>query len=254
MAKRDISSLHDASTQADYALEAAVIDIWIASLHATATGVVQAIALLDDVERARAARFVKPEHQRRFVISHSVLRQLLAAYLDMSPHAIVYAHHPHGKPYVSDRDDVQFNMAHTQDMAIYAFATRPVGVDIESSVAQLDEQGIAERFFAAEEIAYLNKRVGHARHLAFLRAWTRKEAYLKAEGSGLSYPLRHCVVSSDSDSYAQLLHLNGDVSAAQAWELYPVPVPQDYLAAVAIASCATASATQQATRLRVRYV
>ena len=193
-------------------------------------------SLLDQAEQARALRFHFEHHRQRFIVSHAYLRTLLSSYLSIDPAAIVYSYQTHGKPQVNNTLGLHFNMSHSGDYALYAFAHHEIGVDIEALRESIDKGAIAQRFFSATEAAYLNSLQGEVQRQAFFRAWTRKEAWLKAQGSGLHYPLNQCEVSMDSDNSAALLSLAGDTSAAATWGLYPVAVPSGYLAAVAVAT------------------
>jgi 4'-phosphopantetheinyl transferase len=126
-----------------------------------------------------------------FVLSHAVLRRLLAPYCDRTPSQLAFAYGLHGKPALAvGMGDVRFNMTHSGCVAAYALARdREVGIDIEQHRQPVDLQDIAERFFSGQEHRALMLLPEPDRHDAFFRCWVRKEAYIKALGIGLLLPL-----------------------------------------------------------------
>jgi 4'-phosphopantetheinyl transferase len=141
-------------------------------------------------ERLRAARYRVEPVRRRFVAGRGLLRLLLGGYLNVEPALVRFDYGEFGKPRLDDRhgSDITFNLSHSGDVAVYAVARGlPVGVDIEA-IDRMDvaaSSAIVERFFSAREQAAYRALPGSQKPLAFLRAWTRKEACLKASGSGL---------------------------------------------------------------------
>jgi 4'-phosphopantetheinyl transferase len=148
-------------------------------------------ALLSPDEQERAARFVFREDRRRYIVARARLRQLLGARLRVSPEKIEFQYGAAGKPALAaSHGDLRFNLSHCEDVAVYAFAdAAEVGVDVEREREIEDAEAIAERCFSpAERDA--------CRALGFLYCWTRKEAFVKALGSGLSSPLPELDVSA----------------------------------------------------------
>jgi 4'-phosphopantetheinyl transferase len=132
-------------------------------------------------ERERAARFRFERDRRRFIAARARLRELLGARLGAAPEAIELACGESGKPVLAGRfaaSGLQFSVSHSEDLALYAFASAPVGIDVEARRPLAEARAIAERFFAPRE-----------RRLDFFYAWTRKEAFVKALGGGLALPL-----------------------------------------------------------------
>lgn len=150
-------------------------------------------AALSDDERHRTKRFVQDRRRLRFVIGRACLRILLGGYLQLPPTELIFSYGSHGKPALradSAAASIRFNLAHSQDIALYAFALdREVGVDVEHWHAVEDGPGIAQRFFAPEEVRELAALPPDRWEEGFFRCWTRKEAYLKARGEGLAIPL-----------------------------------------------------------------
>jgi 4'-phosphopantetheinyl transferase len=146
---------------------------------------------LSEDERERAARFYFERDRRRFVAARSVLRHGLAQYLGAAPTELVFAYGPHGKPSLPGAE-VSFNVSHSGPVGLFAFAPGfELGVDVELlDHARSGDECIAERFFSTVEVNALRACAPTARARAFLRCWTRKEAFIKGRGDGLSLPLQ----------------------------------------------------------------
>jgi 4'-phosphopantetheinyl transferase len=194
-----------------------------------------AFDLLDEAERARAARFVFEHDRRRFVAAHAWTRLVLSRSFDCTPESLHFVTGPHGKPDLANRSaDVRFNLSHSGERALLAIAVgRPVGVDIEQHRAA-DLLDVARRFFAPGEIDALERLDGQARLEGFFRCWTRKEALIKAMGDGLSFPLDSFAVHLEEGQSPQVLQ-TGTVASGTAtcWRVVPLETEPGYEAAVA---------------------
>jgi len=150
-------------------------------------------ALLSDAERQRASRFVFDRDRRRFIVARARLRRSLAARLSVRPESVELVYGAHGKPRLARHcptSDLHFNVSHAEDVAVYAFSHgREIGVDIESVRVIHDTEDIAARFFSHREYEAYLALEPRDRPLGFFNCWTRKEAYVKALGDGLSHPL-----------------------------------------------------------------
>lgn len=148
-------------------------------------------AILSEDELTRVRRFRFERDRRRFTAGRTILRRLVASYLGTEPADVEFSYGPFGRPDVSDRA-LSFNVAHSDRTALFAFADgMEVGVDVEVlAAARSGDEGVAEQFFSPLEVSTLRAHGQAARPEAFLRCWTRKEAFLKARGDGLSLPLR----------------------------------------------------------------
>lgn len=149
--------------------------------------------LLDAPERQRARRYRFPEDRRRFIITRGALRVLLGAYLGVEPGALTFRYGRHGKPALAGTSRggaLGFNVAHSHELALIAVAhRRALGVDLEY-LRPIDHAKLAARVLGPRERAAFGALPEQAQRRAFLDAWTRKEAFLKATGHGLSRPLR----------------------------------------------------------------
>lgn len=144
-------------------------------------------------ERSRAARFRFDRERRRFIVARARLRELLAERLDVPPESIEFVYAGEGKPALAERfarSGWRFNLSHCEDLAVYAFSRAgEVGVDVEAVHAIAEADAIAARVFSRREHEAYRALAPTERPLAFFRCWTRKEAFVKALGGGLSMPL-----------------------------------------------------------------
>jgi len=211
------------------------VHVWTASRDdATDTEVERLRSLLTVVERRRADRFVSKLDQRRFAVGRGRLRVLLGRYLDQSPESIRFAHNPQGKPSL-EAGPLRFNLAHSGSLVLFALTLdREVGVDIESIRSDFGGEAIARRFFAPAEVASLLTLPPSDRTLAFFQGWTRKEAYIKAQGQGLSMPLDQFEVEIHPDRPARLIATRPDPLEAARWTLVELPTHPGYVAALCV--------------------
>jgi len=169
----------------DYHLTPQRIDIWQYPLTTLWPG---AEALLNPVELQRAKRFHFDRHQRRFTIARAMLRLILARYLPLEPQALTFSTNIYGKPFLTHPSHIQFNLSHSQDLALLAIGQQhPVGIDIEFFSSR-PFQGMSKMMFSAQEIQSYAQVPETMHSLAFFHVWAQKEAFIKASGVGLSYP------------------------------------------------------------------
>jgi 4'-phosphopantetheinyl transferase len=212
------------------------VHIWRAALDRSEGEVQELWRLLAPDEQERAARFHFARDRERFVAGRGILRAILARYLDADPAGLAFRYGAYGKPAlaIEDGDTPQFNLAHSQGLAVYALARgRAIGVDIERVRALADAEQIAERFFSLTEQAALRAVPTGQRLEAFFACWTRKEAFLKATGDGLARPLDQFDVALAPEEPARLLHVVGEPEAPARWRLEALAPALGYVAAVA---------------------
>jgi len=171
------------------------VEVWDARLDLAADELQTLHGLLTPAERDRASRFHFERDRRRFIAARGRLRQLLGRYRDAPPAALVIEMGASGKPFTRGEPPLEFNVAHSDDRAVFAFAHWPVGVDVERIRPLPDLLMIAARFFAPAEYEAMQRLTGASLEDTFFRCWTLKEAYLKAAGDGLSFPLSAFQVS-----------------------------------------------------------
>ncbi|HYG09945.1 MAG TPA: 4'-phosphopantetheinyl transferase superfamily protein [Pyrinomonadaceae bacterium] len=214
------------------------VHLWRASLVQTPDALRRLRSTLAPDESEKAARYHFPRDRDHYVAARGLLRRLLGHYLAQPPQSLRFSYGAYGKPSLADAagaQDLRFNLSHSHELVIYAFARgRDVGVDIEHMRADLAGDDIAERFFSAREVGMLRALPVAARTRAFFNCWTRKEAYIKARGEGLSHPLDAFDVSLTPGEPAALLGTRGDPRELTRWSLHALDAGEDYAAAVAV--------------------
>ena len=167
-----------------------------------------------------------------------MLRRILSHYLDISPALIHFSYNRYGKPALAvgaNDNQLRFNVSHANDVALYAVTRgREVGLDIEFIRDDFASLEIAERFFSATEVATLQSLPAQLQTEAFFNCWTRKEAYIKALGEGLSHPLHSFAVSLAPSDTAALLSTDNDPEEASRWSLVELSCDTGYVAALVV--------------------
>jgi len=196
-----------------------------------------AAALLSDAERQRASRFLFDRDRDRFIVGRARLRQLLAARLGTRPESVELVYGAHGKPALARwfaDSDLRFNLSHCDDVTLYAFSFgREIGVDVEAVRVIRDADDIAARFFSHRENQAYRALEPRDRPLGFFQCWTRKEAFIKALGDGLSYPLDRFDVSLTPGVPAEILRVAA-VPGDCGWRMESLSPASGFVAAVVI--------------------
>jgi 4'-phosphopantetheinyl transferase len=189
--------------------------------------VAEARALLSTDERERADRFVFARDARRYTVCRAALRSALAEHVGADPREIAFEYSPYGKPRLTGSRGLSFNVSHSGDLGVIALAAgRELGVDVEERRRVEDCLRLAELVFSPLEQARLAALPAAGRDDAFLVCWTRKEAFAKACGDGLSHPLDRFTVAFEPRTRARVLHVDGDPEEPGRWwlaELRPAP-------------------------------
>ena len=214
------------------------VHVWRAALDRTPPQTQDFHRHLAADERARAARLYFDRDRDRFIAGRGILRDILGRYLNRAPESLSFDYGPYGKPALAAEPggiSIRFNVSHSQGLGLYA-VTRAgeVGVDLEQIRPKLAIAEIAERFFSPREVATLRTLPAVEQRLAFFRCWTRKEAYIKARGAGLSTPLNEFDVSLAPDEPAVLLDIRPDPSELLCWSLRDLDAGTGYAAALAM--------------------
>jgi 4'-phosphopantetheinyl transferase len=221
---------------ATYVIGEGEVHVWRAALDTSPQAYAACERVLGPAERDRAVRFHTTRDRRRFVVSHAVLRRLLAGYCRTDPLELRFAVGQWGKPALCPpHAELCFNISHSGELALYALTRQAdIGVDVEHHREELAQDEIAARFFAPAEAAALRALPPQLRTDAFFRCWTCKEAFIKARGEGFSLPLNRFVVSFEPGNPPALLSVDGNAAAVAEWNLHEVPVPEGYTAALAV--------------------
>ncbi len=214
------------------------IHIWSIRLDPPADRVERLGRSLSSDEWERANRFRFDRHRRQYVVGRGALRSLLAAYLGTRPELVRFGYADRGKPFLSTpfaESDLRFNLSNSDELALVGFVRGiEIGVDIEYLKPMPDCEQISERFFSESERAVLRELPAHQKEEAFFNCWTRKEAYLKAVGTGLAAPLDSFDVTLAPGEPPRMLTLEGDASRAARWAFEHFRPADQYIGAFAI--------------------
>ena len=194
------------------------VHVWQARAGDHAMNEARLHARLDRTEVARAKRFFHPRDRLRFIVAHGLLRGILASYTGIDAARLLLECEAHGKPRLrrGQAPGLEFNLSHSNDVIAIAIARRPVGIDVERWSDAFSYRDLAERVFSPRERHTLAIAALAERCAAFFSAWTRKEAYLKATGRGIT------------DGLARI-----DVpSAADGWTICDLDIAADYSGAI----------------------
>lgn len=210
------------------------VHVWAVPLHGDGEAF---RGLLSRAEAERLERFRFADHRRRYQIGHGALRVILAGYAGIAPGRIEFVQGPRGKPYLAGvmpghARGPFFNLSHSAQLALIAVAPVEVGIDVEKERHLESLTEIARRHFSESEFAALDAMQGDARRRAFYRCWTRKEAYIKALGEGLSMPLDTFDVSVGEEP-GFLACRDGREDPCN-WSMLDVTPADDFVAAAAL--------------------
>jgi 4'-phosphopantetheinyl transferase len=208
------------------------VHVWRLALDQPETVLAEFRATLEEQELTRAGRFHFETHRNHFIVGRGGLRYVLAQYLDVKPEEFRFSYGTYGKPALAE-EWLRFNVSHSRGVALFAVAAgRELGVDVEHIRADFATEDIARRFFSRLEVATFNALPKTEQVAAFFRCWTRKEAYIKAIGRGLSEPLDAFDVTLAPGQAAALLRAKEqDVSR---WSMFDIDVGSEYAGALLV--------------------
>jgi 4'-phosphopantetheinyl transferase len=211
------------------------LHVWQARLDPSRDQVARLRASLSPDERKRAARFRFDRDRDRYVVGRGLLRRLLSSYVGIGAAELSFVYGPYGKPLLAN-SELWFNLSHSGAVALFAFSTAgEVGIDVELDAPAFARERIAERFFSPAEVRALRSLPSELQGHAFMACWTRKEAFIKARGDGMSLALDSFDVSLTPGSPAALLRTEWSADEPGQWRLGDVSDPdRGYVAAVAL--------------------
>ncbi len=208
---------------AQFALAHHDVHVWIADLDDMSRHNKLFYDVLNEQERSRARRFLRPYDHKHFIAARGILRTLLGGYIRVEPRAIKFVLGTYGKPALDPKihlSPLRFNISHSHGYALFAFTNeRDIGVDIEHMRPIENMEDIVRRFFSAHEAATLLALPLHDRERAFYACWTRKEAFIKANGRGLTQTLGSFDVEVAPDKPAALLAIRDAPNEAARWRM-----------------------------------
>ncbi|NIR50935.1 4'-phosphopantetheinyl transferase superfamily protein [candidate division KSB1 bacterium] len=222
----------------DLTLSRDEVHVWCTFLQQSKTQIHRLEQTLSVEEQIRMKRFYFQKDRGHFIVARGVLRDILGRYLHRQPGELNFCYNSYGKPALTPESGgkiLSFNVSHSAGIALYAITCgRSVGIDVEQVRPEFARDGIAERFFSAEEIKALRALPEDQKKDAFFNCWTRKEAFIKATGQGVSFGLENFSVSLTPHEPAALLSIKGESQEDPCWSLKKLPVLPGYKAALAV--------------------
>jgi len=214
------------------------VHVWQANLELTPAQVQHLRGVLAADELARGDRFHFEKDRQHFIAGRGMLRTILGRYLSVAPDHLRFYYNRYGKPFLaaeSDHQRLNFNLSHSAGLALYAVTrNREIGIDLERIRANFEYEALAERFFSPREVAVLRTIPAEMKLEAFFNCWTRKEAYIKAHGKGLSLPLDSFDVSLAPGEPVTLLATRDEPQEASLWTLAALMPGRGYVAGLAV--------------------
>jgi 4'-phosphopantetheinyl transferase len=215
------------------------VQVWRVELDLLASAEPHWLSLLLPDEQDRAHRFRFDRHRRRFATTRGVLRTLLGGYLNVDPRSVRFRYSDKQKPALDEafaKGHLRFNVSHSEETALLAFTRgREIGVDVERVRQDSDVEAIAKSFFSESERETLASLPGSEKQAAFFRCWTRKEAFIKAIGEGMSLPLHQFDVSLAPGQPAELLATRPDPEDKRRWSVWTLDAGEGFAAALVVA-------------------
>ncbi|CAG4882932.1 putative 4'-phosphopantetheinyl transferase HetI [Georgfuchsia toluolica] len=221
------------------------IEVAVVRLDVAPSAVDAAAALLSAAERRRASRFAFVRDRRRYIVARAQLRRLLGTRLQVRPEAVEFVYGESGKPALAQPfadSELHFSVTHADDFAAYAFSRGcEIGVDIEAVRIMPEAATLAAQFFSQRENAAYRALDACDQPLGFFNCWTRKEAFVKALGIGLGYPLDSFDVSLAPDEPARFLRVDNLLGKACGWTLHSLAPSPGLIGAVVVRHAADAT-------------
>jgi 4'-phosphopantetheinyl transferase len=209
------------------------VHVWQMSLEQPSHVVERFRGTLEADEIDRASRFHFEKHRRHFIVGRGFMRDVIARYLQAQPRQLSFSYGTYGKPALATDHTLRFNLSHSGEIALLGVTLdRELGVDVEQVRENFATEEIARRFFSRAEVDDFNALARNEQVAAFFRCWTRKEAYIKAVGKGLSQSLDAFDVTLAPGAAAALLRAEGD--DVTRWLMAELDVGPGYAAAIAV--------------------
>lgn len=214
------------------------VHVWRVHLEQPSSQVQQLRDILTADELERADHFYFEEDRQHFIIGRGTLRTILGRYINIDPRRLRFCYNQYGKPFLTSKFDhhlLNFNLSHSGGLALYAITrNREIGIDLERIRSNFEYEEIAEQFFSPTEVAILRIIPAEKKLKAFFNCWTRKEAYIKAHGKGLSLPLHSFDVSFAPGEPPRLLTTKDDPQEASLWVMRELMPGHGYVGALAV--------------------
>ncbi len=208
------------------------IDVWLCDLKQLSDDINNFYSILSEDERERTDKLKVEEKQQQYIITRGTLRQRLGLLTNIDPKDFVFKILEHGKPALANNHqcaDITFNVSHSNDLALIAITQKQIiGIDIEKINHESDHQALMKRFFSkVEQTEFQTVPVANMAR-AFCACWTRKEAFIKAVGDGVSYGLDKFDVTVDPEN--QTPEINLHKPSEETWSAINLPINNEYMA------------------------
>jgi len=212
--------------------------LWVVALELVPEKLPDFRSILSPDERERASRFLSDGDARRYMAARASLRSLLGAYVGIEPGELRFTYDRFGKPGLggeAQADAVRFSVSHSEGFGLFGFVKEHrMGVDVERIRAGIDVENLAKNHFSRNEFEKLRSQPSDRQLEAFFCCWTRKEAYLKARGEGMSHGLDRFEVSVTPDEPVTILCADDDPDVSRRWTLEHLTPEPGYLGAAAV--------------------
>ena len=213
------------------------VHVWCVAIDPPENRTSQLLEVLAADEREQAARMRIEHVRRRFVAHRAALRQLLGRYVNAAPETIRFDRGEHGKPSLASpwaASRIRFSATHSGGMALLALALDDdLGVDVEHIRPVPEYENLCRRYFATQEQEIFFGIPEAERPRAFFHAWTRKEAIMKALGTGISVGIDQVIVSLEPGAMPRAISIRGSTAAAAQWTLVELDPDAEYVAVLA---------------------
>jgi 4'-phosphopantetheinyl transferase len=234
---QDLNNVHRGRVPPEF-LGQAEMHLWVVPLTVSAEKSSYFKSILSLDEQERAGGFRKIGDAQRYIAARGSLRSLLGAYLTIEPDRLQFAYDAFGKPRLAGEKpltSMKFSVSHSEDLALLGFARgHKNGVDVEHIRPDIDVEDLAARYFSPSEFQKLRALPADQKREAFYCGWTRKEAYLKGRGEGLSFPLNRVEVSLTPGEPAMILKASGDRGVSRRWIVQHLSPAPGYIGAAAV--------------------
>jgi 4'-phosphopantetheinyl transferase len=211
------------------------VHIWRVGLEQPASEVTRLGDFLSEDEQAKAQKFANLTLQNQFIVGRGYLRHILSQYVHLAPSQLQLSTGKWGKPTLAGFPMIRFNLAHSKNLAVYAVTyRRAIGIDLEFLRPVSNYEAIAHRHFSKNELTKFLSKPQDQRDLAFFTCWTRKEAYIKAIGQGLVFPLENFEVSLEFEAETKILYSSKSPTEAEHWSVKTFVPLENYLASVIV--------------------
>ncbi|NOQ77432.1 MAG: 4'-phosphopantetheinyl transferase superfamily protein [Methylococcaceae bacterium] len=208
------------------------VDVWHGEVLPVEPDEQNYYLFLNKTEKQKAASFIRPELQQKYIKTRGLLRKVLGSYLNIKPQKISIKVAEYGKPFIEEKE-VFFNLSHTANKFVLAVSnTGEIGIDLEQYKKRKNLLGLVKKCFSELEQDYWMGLSESQKTMLFYRLWVRKEAFVKAVGRGIAVGLNQCVVNPDD--LTRFLTIPIDYGLVEDWKIVDVQLTKEDVCAMVI--------------------